>query len=260
MKSFLLILIFSLICFTVDAKEKIVTVATLNDYAPYCFADQHYKVNQIIPKESDAKSFKGYSWEVLRESFHEMGYTINISITPWARAMSNFKGGSVDILFPTGKNSERQKIFDYSEESVNEAVFLVYLLKGNEFKWNGLKSLKNLRIGVKRGFNYGNKWNSETSIIKYEVTTILQGIKMLSLRRLDGFLGYEDSWDYILKKKKWSYKFVKFPSFDSSSEYLVTLKKNLNGKELLKAFDTGKKRIIKNGKLNKIKVKWFSSK
>lgn len=241
------------------AGGKIVKIATLIDYAPFCMAEEKVKNNQIISAGDDAVGFQGYSWDVLRDSFHEMGYTIHLTITPWKRAMQNVKIGKVDVLFPTGKNSERQKVFNYSEESINQANFIVYVCEDSQIEWKGLESLKGLKIGVKRGFNYGDKWKATDGIKKHDVTTILQGFKMLSAKRLDGFLGYEYNWDYILKQENWSIKYRKLPSFDSTPEYLVALKNNPNGKEILKAFDTGKKRLIKNGRLDIIKNKWFKN-
>jgi polar amino acid transport system substrate-binding protein len=201
--------------------------------------------------------FQGYSWDVLRESFHEMGYTIHLSITPWARAMNYAKNGTSDILFPTGKNAERKRIFYYSEEPINPANFLIYVRMDDPIEWEGLESLKGLVIGVKRGFNYGDKWEAATSIKKHDVGTISAGFKMLGQKRLDGFLGYEYNWDYVLKQEKWETKYRKLPVFESSAEYLVALKSNPKAIEILKAFDTGKRRLIKSGKLENIKNIWF---
>lgn len=218
-----------------------------------------FKNNQIIRVGNDAVGFEGYSWDVLRESFHEMGYTIHLSITPWARAMMNVKNGQVDILFPTGKNTERQGIFFYSEEPINQINFIVYVRADNPTEWNSLESLKGGTIGVNRGWNFGDRWKATTGIKTYAVDTILQGFEMLNAKRLDGLLGYEYIWDYALKQKNWMTKFRKLHAFDSSVEYLAALKTNPNGKEILKAFDTGKKQLVESGKLEKIKNKWFGN-
>ena len=216
-----------------SAAEKIVRIATLEDYAPFCTTLGEYEENQIIQVGNDAVGFQGYSWDVLRDSFHEMGYTIQLSIAPWARAMSYVKNGKVDILFPTGKNAERQRVFHYSEESINQANFVIYVRVDDPIEWRGLETFKGLLIGVKRGFNYGDKWKAATYIKKTDFGTILAGFQMLGQKRLDGVLGYERTWDYVLKKENWENKFRKLPVFDSSAEYLVALKSNPKGIEHL---------------------------
>ena len=135
-KIFLAIFILSTISSLSYAGEKIVKVATLYDYAPFCIAEKNYKkIDQIIPIGNDAIGFQGYSWDVLRESFHEMGYTIHLLISPWARAMEYVKNGKADILFPTGKNEDRQKIFYYSDEPINQANYIVYVRAEDKIEW-----------------------------------------------------------------------------------------------------------------------------
>ncbi|MCP3941490.1 MAG: amino acid ABC transporter substrate-binding protein [Desulfobacteraceae bacterium] len=183
----------------------------------------------------------------------------HLSITPWARAVQYVKTGKMDILFPTGKNLDRQKIFNYSDESINKANFLIYVKADNKIKWNGVKSLNGLTIGVVRGYNCGDQWKYADGVIQYGLNTISQGFIMLSNERIDGFFGYEYIWDYFLKQKNWKNRYRKLPVFDSSAEYLVTLKSNPKGKKILKDFDNGKKRLIRSGKLKKIKNRWFGN-
>lgn len=211
----------------------------------------------LFPPGSDSKGLEGYSWDVLRESFHALGFSIKLSVAPWARALKSLQTGSVDILFPTGKNSERQKIFHYSEQPVNSSFFLIYVRKDYPLTWNGLESLKGLTIGVKRGFNYGDKWRATTNITKVNVNTISQGFRMLDYYRMDGLVGYEITWDHVLEKNGWEEKYRKWPVFDSTNEYLVALKTNPRAIEILKVFDSGKQILLQNDTMQKIEEKWF---
>ncbi|WP_028865475.1 substrate-binding periplasmic protein [Psychromonas aquimarina] len=239
------------------AAPKIVKIVTLHDYAPFCMTSGDYEINQVIVPGQDALGFSGYSWDILRESFHEMGYVVHLSIRPWARAVANVKNNKADIVFPTGKNSKRLKIFTYSLESVNHADYIVYVRADDPIQWRGLQSLNGLTIGVKKGFSYGNAWRQASAVNKYDVLTILQGFKMLNAGRIDGFAGYEFNWDYILQRQNWHDKYRKLDAFGSTSEYLAALKSNPKGKEFLSAFDQGKKRLRKNGRLEQIRIKWF---
>lgn len=239
------------------AKYKTIKIVTLFDYAPYCMADEGYQSDQLIHLGEDAIGFRGYSWDVLRESFQEMGYTIQLKIVPWARAVSTIRSGNADILFPTGINTERLSTFYFSEEAINSAKFKVYVNQDSALEWQDLSSLKGLSIGVKRGFNYGDKWDAVKDINVIKITTITQGFKMLEANYLDGFLGYETNWDYTLKQENLQGQFKKMPAFDSSNEYLAALKTNPNAKVLLADFDLGKRRLMKQGRLKQIHEKWF---
>ena len=239
------------------AKYKTIKIVTLFDYAPYCMADEGYQSDQLIHLGEDAIGFRGYSWDVLRESFQEMGYTIQLKIVPWARAVSTIRSGNADILFPTGINTERLSTFYFSEEAINSAKFKVYVNQDSALEWQDLSSLKGLSIGVKRGFNYGDKWDAVKDINVIKITTITQGFKMLEANYLDGFLGYETNWDYTLKQENLHGQFKKMPAFDSSNEYLAALKTNPNAKALLADFDLGKRRLMKQGRLQQIHEKWF---
>jgi len=255
-----LALITLLFNFPLFAEQKIVTVATLGNYAPLLFSADNQAIRATLKPGEDTPNFYGYSWDVFRDSFHIMGYTIKLKVKPWARALKEFEAGGVDLLFPAGKNKKRLLAFNYAEKSINEAHFVVYVRKDAPIIWNGLSSLKGLNIGAIRGFNYGNKWEDITDIRKVNVKHILTGFEMLAKDRLDGFVGYELNWDYQLNEKGWSHKFHKLAHFDYSREYVVALKDNKKGQTLLDDFDTGKQKLIETGRLQEIKLKWSLSK
>jgi polar amino acid transport system substrate-binding protein len=252
------ILILSIITLGYGDQKK-VRIATLEDYAPFCMTVGEFKIHQTIQPGNDAVGFQGYSWDVIRQSFHEMGYTIHLSIIPWPRGMAYIKKGQIDILFPADKNTDRQRHFYYSEEPVNIVNFVIYIHADAPIEWKGLESFNGLTIGVKRGFSYGDQWDAANDINKKNVNRILQGFQMLNARRLDGFIGYEYNWDYVLNQNNLRHKYRKIPLSSASSEYPIALKKNPEGKAFLNAFDTGKKKLIKTGKLEQIKNKWFKT-
>ncbi|SLM30320.1 ABC-type amino acid transport/signal transduction systems, periplasmic component/domain [Desulfamplus magnetovallimortis] len=251
------ILLLSLFCLPVYSSEKIVKVATLDEYPPYCFPQKSKKgFNEIIPPGVDSANLQGYSWDVLRESFHAMGYTINLSIYPWKRAVYETSTGMDDIIFPMIKNPEREKTFSFSKESVDQVNFLIYVPLDSTIEWQGLDSLNGLTIGKIRGWNFGKKWDQATGFEKDDVTKIIQGFKMLDMGRIDGFAGYEINFDYALKNENWKTKYKKLPSFDASIEYVAGVKTNPGISIILDDFDLGKKKIIENGIFSDISRKW----
>ncbi len=242
--------------FLAHGGEKTVTVATLDDYSPFCFPKEGAKADEkAIAPGTDSVRLQGYSWDVLRESLHAMGYAVELQVTPWARAMKYVKDGRVDLIFPAGRNAEREKIFLYSEEPVNKVNFLIYVCRDTEIRWQDLSSLASMRIGAVRGWNYGEAWQVDTSIDKQYVDKISLGFKMLLGERLDGFAGYEIIFDYTLKQERMEGKFKKLPSFGSTSEHVVGLK-NERVRQLLADFDAGKRKIVAAGTFARINARW----
>lgn len=241
------------------AEEKRVRIATLYDYPPYGFYEDGMAppiLEVILPPGNDVARFQGYSWDILRESFHAQGYTIELVITHWARAMASVREGNVDLLYPTGMNSERLAYFSYSESPINDAAFRIYVNQDTDIEWQGLASLEGKTIGMVRGYNFGDEWAEQEGVSTYPLNSIEQGFRMLQRGRLDGFAGYETNWDYVLKEMGLQGQFDKLPEFGSSKEYVVGLKDNPDTERLLRDFDAGLQAIRESGEYQRIVERW----
>ncbi len=240
------------------ADDKLVSVITLEDNAPIIFTEQRTKggINELLPPGQDSKILKGYSWDILRESYHKMGYTIHLSTAPWRRAIESVKAGKVDVLFPTGKNIARQQHFYYSNEAINTVSFVVYINRDSLIDWQNISSLQGLKVGLYRGYNYGDKWEKEADVIKVTIDNISQGFKMLKSNRINAFVGYEVAWNYVLRQMNMTSEFTALPKFDFTREYVAVLKTNAKASQLLSDFDRGKQKLIQAGRLEQINRKW----
>jgi len=253
----LLAITFLLMASPAFTQEKIVSVATLDDYSPYCFPKSDKKsFRELIPPGSDSANLQGYSWDVLRESFHAEGYTVRLSVYPWKRAEYDTKSGIEDLIFPISKSPAREEAFYFSKESVDQVNFLVYVPSDSTIQWQGIDSLNGLTIGQMRGWTLGKKWSENNQIKKDDVNKIIQGFKMLDMGRMAGFAGYEISFDYALKNENWKRQYKKLPSFDASIEYVAGVKTNLKVSEILHDFDLGKRKIVENKTFDSISRKW----
>jgi polar amino acid transport system substrate-binding protein len=239
--------------------DKVVSVVSLVDYAPYVFIEGTKPIVGAISTQGSTELVGGYSWDVFKESFYIMGYSIEYTVVPWSRAIKYLTHGRAQLMFPVIKSDERMQTFDYSKESINKVDYVVYLPKTSSLKWNGYKSLNKKVIGFKRGYFYGEEWATLTNVTKYAIGNISNGFQMLKSGNIDGFIGYKDGWDYVLKQKDWIQKFKKTPIIDSTLEYVVSMKGIKKNSELLDVYDKGKRRLIENGRLDELKHKWFGS-
>jgi polar amino acid transport system substrate-binding protein len=241
------------------AGDKVVSVITLEDNAPIIFTEKSTKggINELLSPGQNSETLKGYSWDILRESYHKMGYTIHLSTAPWRRAIESVKAGKVDILFPTGKNTARHQYFLYSKAAINTVSFVVYINKDSKIKWQNISSLQGLKVGLYRGYNYGDKWEQEADVIKINLDNISQGFKMLKSNRIDAFVGYEVAWNYALRQMNMTTEFKVLPKFDFSTEHVAVLKTNARALQLLSDFDNGKQKLIQSGQLKEINKRWY---
>ncbi len=240
------------------AGDRVVTVATLCDYRPYCFLMQGATLQpeENLPPGADSTQLQGFSWDVVRESLHEMGYTIRLLVAPWERAMSYVKQGKADVIFPAARTDERLETLVYSREIVNRAEYVIYVPADRDIRWNGLEGLFHKRIAMIRGWSYGPAWDKETRIVKEPSDDILQCFRMLDRDRVYGVAGYDLVFDHVLKQHGMLDRYRKLPPFDRSDEYLAGARTNPVAMQILEDFDHGKRRIVQRGLFQEIASTW----
>ncbi len=241
------------------ASADTVKAATLPGYPPFGFYEtgaEEKTWHTVVPGDT-YPAFRGYSWDVLREAFHAMDYTIELRVVPWARAMHDLEWQTVDLLYPTGRTEERETYMSYSSEPVNEVNFLIYTDPGpgGILAGSHLEDLAGKRVAVARGWNFGEEWDNATHFDKEEVDSIEQGFAMLEAGRVDGFAGYEVVWDYHIAENSLG-EYAKLPPFGVAREYVTTLTGNEQGEAMLEIFDQGKRRIEDNGTMAEIEARW----
>lgn len=244
--------------FNLLAKEKIVTLATLTDFAPYCFKKENApQLNkEIIRPGSDSVQLQGYSWDVVRESYQAQGYTIELYIVPWARVLHYLDNDKVEAIFPANRTERREQTYEFSSRFVDRTKMVVYVPVDSSIRWQSLNSLNGLSVGVIRAWAYGKKWEGNTEIKKEIIDTILQGFQLLEKKRLDGLVGYEVPYDYVLKNEGIGDKFKKIGYFGTIEEYMMIKRNDASAKEKTDAFDRGHMLLEQSGRLQEISEKW----
>ncbi len=133
-------------------EEKIISLATLTDFIPFCFRKENAATvhGEIILPGSDSVQLQGYAWDVVRESVHAMGYGIRLEVVPWERVIHYLNTGRVDAVFPAIDTTARLKTYIFSEKSVDEMRMVLYLRQDSPLVWRGLRSLEGQRVAAVR--------------------------------------------------------------------------------------------------------------
>ncbi|MEE4134431.1 MAG: transporter substrate-binding domain-containing protein [Desulforhopalus sp.] len=262
MPSFAAILLFTLLCLPFSpckAEEKVVTLATLTDFVPFCFSKEGAapEPGEQIPPGFDSRQLQGYSWDMVRESYHAMGFTIVLYVVPWERAVHYLKTGKVDAIFPANRTREREQHYSFSREMVDEMRMVIYLPATSPITWQGLQSLDGMRIAQVRGWAYGQLWANNDKIVKEKTDSILQSFHILDRDRLTGVVGYEAAYDFALRGAGIFEKYRKVGPFEVIRELMMGRKNAPESTAALDAFDQGRNSIETSGRREAIDKKWL---
>lgn len=259
-----LIIFFAFGCFQNSYGEdaKILTATTLLNFAPHAFErpeSDKFLNEEIIKPGMDSKRLQGYAWDIFREAYHSMGYTIDLKMRPWKRCLQSVQQGNVDLVFPASWNKERDKIFDFSSEHINLATYVAFYAKEQDAKaWKGLASLKGKKVALMRGYTHGSVFDLSKAFKKFEIDTLSQAVAMMESQRVDVFVGYQLVHGFQLKKLGKEKSFFTTKPFGFSKEYILTQKGSQRGNYLFEVFNNGKKIITQNGRLEAIQKKWVN--
>ena len=132
---------------------------------------------------------KGFIVDIVVWCLQDMKEPYTVNLYPWKRAYQMALDGKGCII-GLSVNSERLKIFDYSEPLYYDDLMVV-VKKGKEFPFQSIPDLKGKIIGVSRGTSYGDAFDQAVAdkiFTIHEVAKTVQAAQMVASERLDAVL------------------------------------------------------------------------
>lgn len=135
---------------------------------------------------------------IIGDVFRRLGVDVTMRCLPWPRALQGADAGSWGIggLYMT---EERLWKYDYSEPIFEEKL-LLYVVRGKEFPFSGIKDLTGKRIGVMRGWTYGDEFEqavADGTVIPDPVNTEQANFGRLLLGRVDAIVSAPESFALV---------------------------------------------------------------
>jgi polar amino acid transport system substrate-binding protein len=181
--------------------QKIIQLITEN-YIPYQF-----KENGIT---------KGIAVEVVKVIFERLGYTVELTLLPWTRALQMVQDGQTDGIFSAYFSVERSAYMDYMKEPLAYDEQYVYTLADSKIVFDGsLDSLEPYRIGVLQDWFYGEDFATRVkdgSLMVETVTDLPINIQKLLDGRIDAIINPQINTSYYLKQLNLQEEIVQQPA------------------------------------------------
>jgi ABC-type amino acid transport substrate-binding protein len=251
MKKFLIILLFFLNSFFLEAKE--IKIASIN-WCP-----------QLCPNEKK----NGYVIDILELIFKDSNYKIDIETYPWTRSIKMTKRAQTLALLSPAKAEAPDLIYPNIE--IGKQMMCFFTKKDSSWKYTNIDSLKNLQIGIARDtsieeLNDYIKYNpSQFQFLPYSENYIQQSLRKLDRNRFDTFLFTKNSTLYKINSLGLKGKYNMAGCVSSANIYIAFTSNKMYQKEVKKIMSFFDSRMKKLKKTNKIELildnygleKWF---
>ncbi|ASP40649.1 amino acid ABC transporter substrate-binding protein [Bacterioplanes sanyensis] len=199
----------------------------------------------------------GISVEVVQEAMKTQGYTVDMKLTPWARAIEDVKNGNVDFLIGTWFTQERSAYLRYSDHyAINQVKFITKA--DSSFEYTGMDSLAGKSVGIVRGYGYGDEFLTAGHFARPEANNLVLNLRKLMAGRIDMTLE-----DEIVARSQMTGAGLDVSQFRFTSNSLSENKlhvtsglANARSEELINAFNKGLAAIKANGTFDAIMKKY----
>jgi len=199
----------------------------------------------------------GYVVEFLREIFEPQRIKVDYQIMPWEAALKAAAAGEIDGVI--GANKKEAENLVTGAEPVAVPQFALFVLKNNAWKYESLRSLKDVRLGAIEGYSY---WDSLDGYIKKSGPPALKlytGDAPLTEAMADLVDGKIDALPESVLVFIWAAKNSgrKFSDFrmaytEAADPIYVAFSKNESGRKYARLFDAGLRKLKESGRFDAI--------
>ena len=218
-------------------------VIVADEWSPYC--------------GKAGSTYPGYGVEIAKRVFEAAGYTFKYLNLPWTRAIKDTREGKYNAIIGAFKDEAPDFVFPEEEFGVSRYAF--YAKQGSQWKYSGIESLHAKKIGLIKGYSYGDELNAyfkeNAERVQYVSGNdpLLLNIKKLLAGRFDTLIAGENVMIYKIKEMGVLEEVINVGVTDISDKlYVAFSPMNIQSTQYAKIFSKGIQNLRKSGELNHI--------
>ncbi|MBF0242021.1 MAG: transporter substrate-binding domain-containing protein [Desulfamplus sp.] len=219
------------------------------------------RADMWYPYNGEPNSDKpGYIIEIADYIFTNAGHQIDYQLLNWARTCKEVESGKWNGAVGGSYKENPGCIFSEEELGVMQNVF--YAKKGINWRYSGVESLKNIKIGIIKDYSYGDTLNEYFKTEKSNLVQVIYGdnpleanIKKLLLGRIDVVIEDKAVFEAIAHKMNILPQIEvvgNLPIDESYHIFIAFSPKNSKSEEYADLITKGVKEMRANGKLDEI--------
>ncbi|NMM39976.1 substrate-binding periplasmic protein [Pseudoalteromonas arctica] len=230
-------------------------------FSHHSAANTFYFVGTTFPsvlEKNEQGQIEGLGADIVGEICLRLGCQIKIDILPFKRALKMVELGKADAFIGPYKSKVREQYMVYSEAAFYQDSLVFYVKNSNEFQWyNNLETLKELSVGLTRGWNYGDDFEQYKSQLKVsEVGTMEASFLQLIHDRVDIIVTHPRAAQPVIKQLRLAdqVKQLQPPLIINKGYFGFSKKRNLN--DFITSFDKELNNMMANGEVKKMSEKY----
>jgi polar amino acid transport system substrate-binding protein len=223
-------------------------LATVDNFPPFSFQEKG--------------ALTGVAIDVVNEMAKRLGISVEIKAYPWSRVLKSIEEGVVDGGFSVFEKEER-KAFCLYTGIIQYEEYHLFVKKGKEFPFSGIKDLYGKTIGIDRGVFVSKEFEKAVTELKIFVEEVndmqMLNVKKVSQGRVDALIGDMEVIPYYAQVSGLAGQIVSLGSVhEKQASYLVLSKNSAlpNKAEWQQKITTALKNIWEDGTYQQI-VKRF---
>ena len=192
----------------------------------------------------------GVGIELAKAIFEPLGYHVAYKVMPWTEALRKVRAGQVDAIIGASRFDDETLIFP--QEPIYNISDDFYVLKGKGWRFQGMHSLQNKKIGVIADYGYGsaisayiakNKANNSLIQLATGERALMGNIKELQAGRIDAIVETKPVMEYTIARLHLEDVFEWAGSSPQDRVYLAFSPALPKSKALAEQFDEGMRRL-----------------
>jgi polar amino acid transport system substrate-binding protein len=96
----------------------------------------------------------GVGIDLAKRAFEPLGIEVRYVVMPWSEALAQVRTGKVDAV--VGANYADDKTLVFPSQAITTITDDFYVLKGDAWRFQGVYTLKNKKVGVIEGYGYSD--------------------------------------------------------------------------------------------------------
>lgn len=208
---------------------------------------------------------RGFMIEIAETIFGKHGIKVNYKTLPWARAILAVRKGNYSGIVGAGRQEVPDFIFPDRAFGQAEHSFYIHESSPLRWKYEGLNSLKQVKLGAIRGYSYGSlnrryiavhRRNRKLVEIVSGETALQQNIDKLLIGRIDVLIEDRAVFHYYLQQHGIQNSFQSRGVADTEEVFIAFSPKRANSWKYADILSQGIRLLRSSGELNLILQKY----